>query len=136
MEIIYELKYLIPKKDFKDGLFDLVFKEAKHKNEVGNNKYIQIPSSVTSIGLCAFANCNSLISITIPSSVTCIGDRAFANCNGLTFISIPSSVTSIGDWAFANCNGLTFISIPKKFESDMNTIFKNLDLLNIEITYI
>ena len=106
MEIIDQLKYLIPKKDFKDGLFDLVFKEAKHKNEVGNNKYIQIPSSVKSIKDDAFLNCNSLTSIIIPPSVTCIGAYVFANCNGLTFISIPSSVTSIKDDAFLNCNSL------------------------------
>ena len=155
--MIYQLKYHITKKEFKDGLFDLVFKEAKNKEEVGNNKYIQIPNSVTSIeysafeycksltsitipksvtsiGDYAFKNCNSLISITIPSSVTSIGDNAFAHCKSLKSITIPSSVTSIGYGAFWNCSILSSISIPKKFESDMNTIFKNLD--NIEITYI
>ena len=88
-DTIYQLKYHIPKKEFQEGLFDLVFKEAKNKEEVENNKYIQIPNSVTSIGYWAFANCNSLISITIP----------------------------------------------EKFESQMNTIFKDVDLSKVKITY-
>ena len=63
---IYQLKYHMPKKEFKEGLFDLVFKEAKNREEVEDNKYIQIPESVTSIEDNAFAGCKSLTSITIP----------------------------------------------------------------------
>ena len=39
-----------------------------------------IPDSVTSIGECAFLECNSLTSIIIPDSVTSIGVCAFAQC--------------------------------------------------------
>ena len=39
-----------------------------------------IPDSVTSIGECAFLECNSLTSIIIPDSVTSIGVCAFAFC--------------------------------------------------------
>ena len=58
--------------------------------------------SVTSIGDCAFRNCNSLISVTIPESVTSIGEGAFSGCSGMTSITIPESVTSIGYRAFYN----------------------------------
>ena len=67
---------------------------------IGSNTAVTIPSSVTSIGDWAFADCDGLTSITIPSSVTYIGKHAFAFCDGLTSITIPSSVTTIGDWAF------------------------------------
>ena len=54
-EIIYQLKYYIPKKEFREGLFDLVFKEAKNKYEAAEkNKYIQIPEGVTFIGKLCF----------------------------------------------------------------------------------
>ena len=63
---IYQLKYHITKKEFKEGIFDLVFKEAKNKEEVKETKYIQIPKVVKSIGEHAFKDCKSLTSITIP----------------------------------------------------------------------
>lgn len=62
-----------------------------------------IPDSVTSIGECAFLECNSLTSIIIPDSVTSIGVCAFAQCNSLTSINIPDSVTTIANHAFYNC---------------------------------
>ena len=72
---------------------------------------VTIPSSVTSIGDAAFANCYDLTSITIPSSVTSIGAGTFYNCVGLTSVTIPNSVASIGDSAFYNCRGLTSVTI-------------------------
>ena len=159
MDIIKSLKNITSKKEFKSQLIDLIFKQAKNKEdsktvpfvqisnsinfiEYGNFaycsslKYITIPNSVTSIGYRAFAGCNSLTSITIPNSVTSIGLWAFANCTSLTSITIPNFVTSIGKCAFTGCNSLTYISIPKKFEKYMNKIFKYVDLSEIEITYI
>ena len=41
--------------------------------------------------------------IVIENGVTSIGECAFCECNGLTSISIPSSVTSIGNDAFSGC---------------------------------
>ena len=60
----------------------------------------------------AFADCDSLTSITIPDSVISIGNEAFAYCDNLTSIIIPDSVTTIGKWAFADCDSLTSITIP------------------------
>jgi len=98
--MIYQLKYHIPKKVFREGLFDLVFKEAKNKEEAEENKYIQIPKGVKSIEDNAFCNCNSLTSITIPDSVKSIEKNAFWNCKSLTSIIIPNSVTYIGNGIF------------------------------------
>ena len=51
-------------------------------------KQIEIENGVTSIGNCAFRDCNSLSSITIPNSVTSIGDMVFMCCYGLTSIIV------------------------------------------------
>ena len=73
-------------------------------------KNTTIPSSVTSIGSCAFYDCSGLTGISIPNSVTSIGNDAFFYCTRLTSVSIPSSVTSIGDHAFYCCYGLTSVT--------------------------
>ena len=52
-----------------------------------------IPDSVTSIGVCAFANCDNLTSITIPDSVTTIGQWAFRDCDSLTSIEVDENNT-------------------------------------------
>ena len=112
-EIINYLKNNSTKKEIKKNLIDLIFKEAKTKEEIGNSKYIIIPNSVTSIGVCAFKN-----------------------CTGLTSITIPNSVIFINKYAFNNCISLTSISIPRKFKSDMNNIFKDIELSKVKIIYI
>ena len=86
-------------------------------------KYLELPSSVTSISNYAFFSCTSLTSINIPSSVTSIGDYAFAWCSSLTSVNIPNSVSSIGISAFEHCTGLTNISIPSSVSSIKNHAF-------------
>ncbi len=76
-----------------------------------------IPNSVTSIGASAFYGCSSLTSVTIPNSVTSIGFGAFENCSGMTLVTISNSVISIGACAFYNCNGLTSVIIPDSVTS-------------------
>ena len=88
--------------------------ERASKTLIAGCKTSVIPSSVTSIGDCAFLNCYSLTSIDIPDSVTSIGSDAFRGCKSLTSINIPDSVTSIGFQAFAVCSSLTSINIPDK----------------------
>jgi hypothetical protein len=64
---------------------------------------------VTSIGNCAFYNCDGLTSITIPNSVALIDSCAFQACNSLTSVIIGEGVTSIGFVAFDSCDSLASI---------------------------
>lgn len=73
---------------------------------LSNITYIEIPSSVTSIGSYAFDECSGINSIEIPSSVTTIGVRAFRGCSKITDITIPQSVTRIDRDAFLDCTSL------------------------------
>ena len=70
---------------------------------------IEIPESVTSIGVSMFSGCSGLKSIKIPKNVTSIEEYAFEGCNNLTSIEIPESVTSIGKSVFEGCSSLTDI---------------------------
>jgi hypothetical protein len=81
-----------------------------------------IPSSVKTIGECAFYTCRQLNSVTIFNGVTNIGNQAFDSCVSLTNIAIPSSVVSIGYTAFRNCSSLKAISV-----ASLNPAFSSLD---------
>jgi len=74
-------------------------------------KTISIPDSVTSIGREAFQNCCGLVSVTFGenSQLTSIGVAAFAECGSLISITIPNGVTSMGNWVIANCRSLVII---------------------------
>ena len=55
---------------------------------------------VTSIGVFAFGNCSSVLSVSIPEGVKTVEPHAFANSFELKSVSIPDSLESIGNSAF------------------------------------
>lgn len=122
---------------FNDGF--LVYDSAEKRTLRACSGAIQgtvtIPSSVTTIGECAFQYCTNLTRAIIPDSVTAIGkkvfwgctglksatigngvkiisDSAFFQCESLTSVTIGNNVTSIDDWAFDYCKSLTSVTIP------------------------
>ena len=70
-----------------------------------------IPSSVTAIGNNAFYG-SSIISVTIPSSVKTIGNSAFYNCQNLSTVTVCDGVETIGQNAFRACTSLGAIALP------------------------
>ena len=90
------------------------------------DKTFEIPASVKSIEMGAFAFCNSLESVIIGenSQLESIGIYAFVYCASLKDITIPESVTSIGIYAFAHCGALTIYceasSKPSDWDSEWN----------------
>ncbi len=83
----------------------------------------------------AFAECESVASITIPEGVLSIGSEAFFDCSSLAYISIPESVTSIGEYAFYYCTGLTSITLPNSVTSiGMETFFGCSSLTSVSIS--
>lgn len=75
----------------------------------------------------AFESCTGLTSIEIPNSVTQIGMSAFVYCSGLTDIVIPNSIKEIGVCAFFGCSSLkkvyckmqTPVAIEAEFEDEV-----------------
>lgn len=94
---------------------------------------IDIPSSVKSIHIGAFAGCWTLTEIALPDTVTVIGDYTFEDCYRLTNIYIPSSVTSIGNGAFKYCRALTDVEIPYSVASIGEYAFWDTGLTGIAI---
>lgn len=98
---------------------------------------VVLPEGITEITINEFSSCTSLTSINIPSSVTKINNSAFDDCSGLTSITLPSNLTSIGDRTFFGCSGLTSISLPSSLTSIGRSTFQNctnLITMRIEAT--
>ena len=69
---------------------------------------INIPASVTDIGIAAFM-LTGLTNVVLPEGLSLLDEGVFSECTSLESIYIPSSVTFIGQWAFNNCSALTDI---------------------------
>ena len=88
-----------------------------------NLTYVQLPSTVETIGKYAFYGCGFgqiyenwfRADGASKSNLKYIETYAFGGCANLTRFEFPSSVISIGDHAFTNC-GLTALAIPEGVE--------------------
>lgn len=99
-------------------------------NQAANLKEVNIPSSVTTIGINAFAG-SGLETLTIPDSVTSIGYGAFRDMASLTTVTIEGDEVSIPDYAFRACADLTtiYMNVNKLTLGD-NMIFTNTSTNN------
>ncbi|OPZ36844.1 MAG: hypothetical protein BWY98_00307 [Tenericutes bacterium ADurb.BinA155] len=88
-----------------------------------------IPSSVTEIGVSAFANMTSLVGVEIPSSVTRIYSNAFLGCTSLASISIPATVNRIDSQVFSGCTSLVSASYSSSATSIGQSTFENCSSL-------
>lgn len=84
---------------------------------------IIIPEGVTEISTGAFERNTNLTKVTLPSTLTTIGGEAFFDCDSLESIDIPDNVTSIGGNAFYSCNKLKGIEIPEGVSKIGNSTF-------------
>lgn len=73
---------------------------------------IDLPDSVTRIGLGTFAVCKSLRSISMPDALLSIGTSAFLG-SGILSITIPDGVTRIENSTFASCMSLRSVDLPQ-----------------------
>lgn len=85
---------------------------------------LNIPDSVTTIGVRAFLNAN-LYELKLGANVKTIGNQAFNSTVALKTIVFPKSVTSIGDYAFAMSSNLTTITFVQGLKSIGEGAFYN-----------
>ncbi|OPZ35883.1 MAG: hypothetical protein BWY98_00604 [Tenericutes bacterium ADurb.BinA155] len=67
-----------------------------------------IPSSVTSVGWCAFFGCTGLTSVTIPSSVTNVSYGAFYGCTGCAIYCEATSRPTDWDYHWNDYGGTAY----------------------------
>ncbi len=94
---------------------------------------VSLPDGVTAISASVFSNCDELMSVDLPDGLTSIGEEAFSDCSQLLRIDIPDSVTSIGDYAFS-CTGLMMVHFPDNLISiGRMAFFRCAELTDVEI---
>ena len=101
-----------PKVYYSELIFDVVEISA-HAFRQSFIKSVIIPSSITTIETCAFAECHALTNITIPDTVKRIENGAFADCIELVSIVLPNQLVAMGGGLFYNCKKLKSISLPQ-----------------------
>lgn len=84
---------------------------------------ITIPDSVTKISDGLFMYCSSLKKVNLPENLLSIGSQVFYDCINLTEIDIPETVTSIGMQAFYGCESLVSVKIPDVVTTLSNRLF-------------
>ncbi len=123
-----------------------IYDEAFYDND--NITSVTIPDSITSIGMDAFYNCNSLTGVYITdlaawceisfdfyydesyrSNPLYYAKNLYINNELVTDLFIPDGVTSISGYAFHGCSSLTSVTIPDSVTSIGNYAFQSCNSL-------
>ena len=104
-------------------LREVVFNERLQK--IGDDAFrcctslssITFPSTVTEIGVYAFAGCKNLWEVVFHEGIQKIGNCVFQLCNSLESVKLPSTVIEIDSNAFNSCDNLrevVFQGVPRE----------------------
>lgn len=90
---------------------------------------VKLSSSLTTVAMQCFYACPSLKEITIPSNIKSIGNYCFQNCTSMIKATIMTGTTSIGSYAFDGCSALQEVTIPDTVTTVSSRAFFNLPAL-------
>ncbi len=119
-------KYVVPQGVIK--ILNYTFEECSGLTE------IDIPNTVTRLGVSAFADCISLKRVTIPGSIVEISLHAFYKCRNLSEAIIEEGVKIIGTEVFNYCDSLTSMTMPSSVEEIGISVFD--DCNGLESIYV
>ena len=92
-----------------------------------------VQEGITSIGQCAFSNCENLTTVLLPESITTVEGCAFQYCTILSELDLPNSVETMGNWVFGYCTNLMEINLPERINSIGKYSFYGSGLQRINI---
>lgn len=98
---------------------------------------VSLPDGITDIGMAAFRNCSSLVSVTFATDGDLtVGNYAFYGCDALKNVSFTGKIhdLTLNAHTFENCYSLSDFSIPDSLTSIhvSDTAFDGADALNAE----
>ena len=89
-----------------------------------NIKNVSFPKTLKKIGRQAFYGCNIEI-LSLPQNLEYIDEKAFAQNQSLFTISFNEGIKVIQDLAFEVCTSLPYVIIPKRTDCIYTSIFNN-----------
>ena len=92
---------------------------------------INLPDSLTSIGVHSFSECVKLTRVILPPSLVNVDHYAFGYCLGLSSVSLPDSLTNVGAGAFSDCRSLTSIILPRNLTVIYDWTFQDCTTLTM-----
>ena len=111
------IEYIGSRAFFKTGIIDL-----------------EIPDSVTEIGIRAFYGCSDLKTVTIGHGLKEISDYMFYDCSSLEEVRMATGTVTIGAHAFQNCKALKTVVLSKTLDSIGKAAFLGCEsLVNLEL---
>lgn len=72
---------------------------------------VELPDSLTNMGIALFQNCKSLKYAKLPSTLIDIPTHTFNNCENLVEVDYAENIKKIGTQAFNNCSNLHSFSL-------------------------
>ncbi len=96
--------------------------EQPWSSKAGQIRKIIIGDGVTSVGSCAFWNCEAL-SVEISGTVATIGSSAFRGSSLISAV-IPAGVRTISDSAFRECENLSSVTVREGVETIEQNVFR------------
>lgn len=95
---------------------------------------LEIPGSVQTVGVNAFAQCQKLRSVVIREGVVTLDKCCFGGCVFLTEITLPESLVTVEDFVFAGCINLPEVTFGSGLQSiGRQVFFKCLALSRVTI---
>ena len=87
-----------------------------YKGTMPANTTLVLEPDTAAIADCALKDQSNLVGIDIPDSVTSIGLQAFYNDVNLADITLPKNLTHLGYQVFSGCNSISELTIPKSLK--------------------
>ena len=103
---------------------------------------VVIPESITVDGVVAtvsrieeraFANCESLESVTMPNSIVEVGAYDFENCSNLKSVKLSDNLKRIKYYAFAHCGNLRACDLGENLESIEYSCFEGAGIEKVTL---
>ena len=132
----------IPDNQFKDHncLYEVVLPEGLTRigNYAFNDTYIDninFPSTLKTIGECAFQKSNISDAVLAHTQLETIGQYAFSYCRYIKEVTLPELMKNIGESAFEQNRQMRSLQLPKSLESMGKWVFFHADSLQSKITF-